>query len=60
MNKAAAKARRDVKGEIGVDHPIIPIVSASLFDSTDLMVMEAEMLDRIMGAELATLFRTGR
>ena len=43
----------------GAETAVIPIVSARLFDSTDLTI-EADMLDRLMGAELAALFRNDR
>ena len=60
MKEAAAQNEGKVSRLVGANNPIAPLVSARLIDSTDCLAIEADMLERLMGAELEALFRNNR
>ncbi len=60
MKEAPATDGQRVAWLIGLNNPVAPLVSACLIDSTDRLAIEADMLERLMGGELAALFRNDR
>jgi hypothetical protein len=60
MRKAAANARQHAGDDGGTNNAATPLVTATIVDSTNLTVMEVEMLDRLLGSELQNLFRIDR
>lgn len=57
MNKAVARHGWDAIVKIAQDGSFGPLDTMRLFDSTDVETAEVEMLDRLLGTELAALFR---
>ena len=57
MNKAVARHGREAIVKIAQDGTFGLLDTMRLFDSTGVETVEVEMLDRLLGTELAALFR---
>lgn len=60
MKEAPATHGQEVAGLSGVNNPVAALVSVRLIDTNERLAMEADMLERLMGTELAALFRNDR